>query len=853
MLDQTSETEFTLTMGKQHALVVPYPVQGHVISHMELSHRLVKHGFKITFVNTEFNLKRILATLNNQQEESQINMVSIPDGLLAEEDRNDIGKLTESIISVLPREIEALLRHINDSDNEDDITCIISDMGWTLEVGEKMGIKTAAYGTMGAGLSAMISNIPKLIDTGIINPDGKRIAFEATSKNDKALKVAKWHICNSTYELEPAGFDLLPEILPIGPLLAGSGLGQTLGHFWSEDSTCLNWLNQQPARSVVYVAFGSFTIFDQVQFQELASGLELSNQPFLWVVRPDMSKGSSDAFSDGFRARVSTRGQMVGWAPQQKVLNHPSIACFLTHCGWNSTLESVSNGVPFLCWPYFADQFYNQSVICDTWKVGLALNKNENGIVSSKEIKEKVNEVIGNEDTLTMGNPHAIVVPYPVQGHVIPHMELSHQLVKCGFQITFVNTEFNHRRIAATLETDNKEGRINMVSIQDGLSADEERNDIGKLTEAVVRFLPSEVKDVIEKINGSQNDDKVTCIISDMGLVLEVGERMGIHKVALWTTGAGLVAQMLNIPNLIDTGIINTDGTLIKHEKIQLSPAMPVMNTAQLFWLCIGDSETQKIAFDAIVQNNEAIKVANWHVCNSTFELEPAAFALIPDVLPIGPLLANSGMGQSLGHFWPEDSTCLDWLNQQPDRSVVYVAFGSLTIFDQVQFQELAYGLELSKQQFLWVVRPDMTKGSSEPYPEGFKARVATQGQMVGWAPQQKVLSHPSIACFLSHCGWNSTMESAHNGVPFLCWPYFADQFQNQRQICDVWKVGLELKKNENGIIARDEIKEKVNALLGNEGIRSKISKLKETVAKSLSHGGSSANNFTKFVNGIQK
>ncbi|PIA47846.1 hypothetical protein AQUCO_01400439v1 [Aquilegia coerulea] len=216
-------------------------------------------------------------------------------------------------------------------------------------------------------------------------------------------------------------------------------------------------------------------------------------------------------------------------------------------------------------------------------------------------------------------------------------------------------------------------------------------------------------------------------------------------------------------------------------------------------------------SFDATIVYNEAVKSVNWHLCNTSYELEPASFDLVPNVLPIGPLLASSGPRQSLGRFWPEDSSCLNWLNQQAARSVIYVAFGSLIVFDH------------------------MTKeSSSDVYPDGFQTRVAAQGQMVAWAPQQKVLSHPSVACFISHCGWNSTMESLSNGVPFLCWPFFADQFQNQSLICDVWMVGLGLNKNENGIVPRQEIKEKVNELLANDGIRTRVTELKETIKKSV-------------------
>ncbi|KAJ0100630.1 hypothetical protein Patl1_21734 [Pistacia atlantica] len=176
-------------------------------------------------------------------------------------------------------------------------------------------------------------------------------------------------------------------------------------------------------------------------------------------------------------------------------------------------------------------------------------------------------------------------------------------------------------------------------------------------------------------------------------------------------------------------------------------------------------------------------------------------------MLPIGPLLASNRQVNSTRYFWQEDSACLEWLDQQQPNSVIYVAFGSFTVIDKIQFQELALGLELSNKPFLWVVRPDITDGANEAFPDGFEERVANRGKMVVWAPQQKVLSHPSIACFFSHCGWNSTVEGLSNGLPFLCWPYFADQFIDESYICDVWKVGLRFKRDESGIITREEIK----------------------------------------------
>ncbi|XP_054801368.1 UDP-glycosyltransferase 83A1-like [Prosopis cineraria] len=126
--------------------------------------------------------------------------------------------------------------------------------------------------------------------------------------------------------------------------------------------------------------------------QELAVGLELSNKPFLWAVRSDINKAANYDFLKEFEERLSSQGKVIGWAPQQKVLNHRSIACFLSHCAWNSTLEGVINGVPF-----FADQYIDEAYICDIWKVGLRLGRND-GVISREEVASKINQVFHDEE-----------------------------------------------------------------------------------------------------------------------------------------------------------------------------------------------------------------------------------------------------------------------------------------------------------------------------------------------------------------------------------------------------------------------------------------------------------------------
>nr|XP_043608343.1 UDP-glycosyltransferase 83A1-like [Erigeron canadensis] len=453
-----------------------------------------------------------------------------------------------------------------------------------------------------------------------------------------------------------------------------------------------------------------------------------------------------------------------------------------------------------------------------------------------------------------MAKPHVLLIPYPAQGHVIPMMELAQRLVEQGVKAIFVNTDFNHKLVTSNwLEKDGFGDLLQMVSIPDGLEPWEDRSDIGKLSLSMLQTMPSKLVQLIDTIN-KEESSKVTLIIADggMGWAIKVAKNMGIGRAAFWPASVATLSSMLCFQKLIDERIIGKNGVPIDNQIIQLSETMPPIKSENLGWACFKDVATVEATFQVVVDVEKAYRMTEWFVCNSTTELESAAFDLFPHLLPIGPLLASNRLGDQAGHFWQEDSTCLTWLDQQPASSVIYIAFGSFTIFDQTQFEELALGLELSNMPFLWVVRPGMTEETTAVYPDGFMERIGSRGRIVSWAPQQKVLAHPSIAGFMSHCGWNSTVEGVTNGIPFLCWPYFADQFHNETYICDIWKTGLGLNKDEAGIINQSEIKCKVEQLLGDKTFKSKALDIKEKVTSSVRKGGCSHKNLCNFIEWIQ-
>nr|CAD1834893.1 unnamed protein product [Ananas comosus var. bracteatus] len=253
--------------------------------------------------------------------------------------------------------------------------------------------------------------------------------------------------------------------------------------------------------------------------------------------------------------------------------------------------------------------------------------------------------------------------------------------------------------------------------------------------------MPTILEEVIRQNNEkSGGSNKITCMIADQGMAwaLEIAEKLGVRCVVFWPMCAALLALITSTPKLIDDGIIDEEGFPKGPSTFQLSDGMPLMETARLPWYVNAGREAQKLVFHYMNANSRATKKAEFILCNSFQELESPTFNYAPYVLPIVPLLTGLRLGKPVGHFWSEDTTCMSWLDEQPKNSVIYVAFGSLTIFDQSQFRELALGLETSGRPFLWVVRPDLTENTSDAYPSGFKDRLGRRGRIVSWSPQQE-------------------------------------------------------------------------------------------------------------------
>jgi hydroquinone glucosyltransferase len=197
-----------------------------------------------------------------------------------------------------------------------------------------------------------------------------------------------------------------PSVYAVGPII------QTVTSSGDANGLeCLSWLDKQQSCSVLYVSFGSGGTLSQEQIVELALGLELSNHKFLWVVRAPSNSANAAYLSaqndvdplqflpSGFLERTKEKGLVIpSWAPQIQILSHSSVGGFLTHCGWNSILESVVHGVPLITWPLFAEQKMNAVLLSEGLKVGLRTRVNENDIVERLEVAKVIKYLMEGEE-----------------------------------------------------------------------------------------------------------------------------------------------------------------------------------------------------------------------------------------------------------------------------------------------------------------------------------------------------------------------------------------------------------------------------------------------------------------------
>ncbi|KAJ8440031.1 hypothetical protein Cgig2_020519 [Carnegiea gigantea] len=435
----------------------------------------------------------------------------------------------------------------------------------------------------------------------------------------------------------------------------------------------------------------------------------------------------------------------------------------------------------------------------------LGETKGINEIIIKQEITKKI----------------VIMVPYPAQGHVTPMLKLaSHMSTLGSFQPLIVLPEFIHRRLISKMNL--TRAGIQCVAIPDGL--DEGKPcDFFTIETAMEDCMPAHLSRLIKKLQDDDDQEEVGCLIVDVlaSWAMEVGRECGVEVAGFWTAMVAAYSLISSFPELIQRGLVS-DAGLPQHEgKMTFHPDQPTVNIEDLPWL-IGTEAAKKARFKFWVRTIQRSRSLKWILANSfpNESQREESRNCGPIICPVGPLRSD-GLNES-PTFWEEDRSCLGWLDRQKPNSVVYISFGSwVSPMDEAKVRSLALTLEGLRRPFIWVLGPAWRDGLPNGYPE----RVENFGKIVGWAPQVDVLQHEAVGCYLTHCGWNSTMEAVQCKKNLLCFPVAGDQSLNCEYIVNVWKIGVKI----NGFSIKD-VGDGIKRVMEDTKMKTRIERLNERI-----------------------
>lgn len=474
---------------------------------------------------------------------------------------------------------------------------------------------------------------------------------------------------------------------------------------------------------------------------------------------------------------------------------------------------------------------------------------------------------------------HFLLVPLMSQSHIIPLTDFAKLLVHHGLIVSIITTPLNAIRHKAAIDRLVEAGlKIQMIPLEFpyqevGLPRGCENMDALTSMELAMDFFEaSEMLEVpLEKLIG-ELEPKPNCIISTNALpwTQRVAEKFNIHRYVFETISCFtlLCSRIMSRHSVLDDMVSESDPILVPDvpHKIEFTESQLPEKAKS------ASSDDMKGIADQIKQAQNS---ARGTLVNTFEELEPFYMEGLrkerKNVWCIGPVSlcnkelfekSNRGSKASIDeHF------CTKWLDSMKPNSVIYACFGSLCHISFPQLKEIGLGLEESKFPFIWIIRGQNYSAEVEKWlsEERFQERVEGRGLIIrGWAPQVLILSHPSVGGFLTHCGWNSTLEGVSAGVPMITWPMFAEQFYNENFIVNVLEIGVrigvkEIMKSgeEEAMVKRDSVKKAIEKVIG-EGEEAKLrreraQKLGKMAMEAMLEGGSSYKNITLLIQDVMQ
>ncbi|KAG1363929.1 gallate 1-beta-glucosyltransferase [Cocos nucifera] len=463
---------------------------------------------------------------------------------------------------------------------------------------------------------------------------------------------------------------------------------------------------------------------------------------------------------------------------------------------------------------------------------------------------------MGDED---IALPHVLLVSFPGQGHVNPLLRLAKRLAAKGLLVTFSSTTLIGNRITSATASKNSanpgdplpvgRGYLRFEFYPDGWEPDDPRlHDLDALLPHLRDVGVPAITNLIRR--HADAGRPVLCVVNNPFIpwVVDVAADMGIPGAVLWVQSCAVFSTYYHYHHSL------AEFPSDAHPDISVTlPGIPELRPEDLPSFLL-PSTPYKALRDEILEQFHNISKATWLLANTFEELERDAIRAISGLLPVtpvGPLVEADDGEESQkvikGDFF-KAVDCMEWLDAQEPRSVVYVSVGSVVVLSREEMEEMAFGLKNTGRPFVWVVRDDCR----DFLPENFVEETEVKGMVVPWSPQDRVLAHGSVACFVTHCGWNSTLEALASGVPVVAYPQWGDHLPDSKFLVDVHQVGVRLRAPAK----REELERCVEEVTSGpeaEGMRKRAAGWREAARKAVAMGGSSDQNIKAFVDEIQR
>ncbi|PON55694.1 UDP-glucuronosyl/UDP-glucosyltransferase [Parasponia andersonii] len=474
-----------------------------------------------------------------------------------------------------------------------------------------------------------------------------------------------------------------------------------------------------------------------------------------------------------------------------------------------------------------------------------------------------------------MVRPRFILVTYPAQGHINPSLQFAKRLAHIGADVTFVTSLSAHRLMAKGWGrepdpfTSPNGSVVSYVPFSDGYDDGFKPgdHDIGHYMSEIRRCGFQAISDLIVS---ARNDGRpysglvYTILLPWAGVA---ADELRLRSVLLWIQPA----TVLDIYYYYFHGygdIIKENSKRHLPSKTTL-PGLSLEFTRQDLPSFMDPADTYIFAIPLFREHFKTLEKRNETrivLVNTFDELEDEALRAVSDhlsLMGIGPLIPSAFLDEkdpsdkSFGGdlFQRSEDKYIEWLNSKPKTTVVYVSFGSMSVLSKPQMEEIANGLLDFGRPFLWVIRKKVQNDKKDDYYGDDLSRgkeLEKLGMIVPWCSQVEVLSNESLGCFVTHCGWNSTLESLATGVPMVAFPQWTDQGTNAKMIEDMWKTGVRVKPNEEGIVKSGEIKRCLELVMGEkengEEMRRNAKKWRDFAREAVKEGGSSDKNLKAFV-----